>query len=86
VEFVFIAFVFGVASGTIGKLKGSSFFIWFLIGVALPGIGIFAALLYRREREEPRRSCPVCGNIVPITDQVCMRCGSDLDFPAETAV
>jgi len=86
VEFVFIAFVFGVASGAIGKLKGSSFFIWFLIGVALPGIGILAALLYRRESVEPRRTCPECGNLVPVSDQVCMRCGTDLDFPAETAV
>jgi DNA-directed RNA polymerase subunit RPC12/RpoP len=85
VEFVVIAFVFGLASGTIGKMKGSSFFIWFLVGLALPGIGIVAALLYRRERDEPRRRCPECGNVVAISDQVCMRCGRDLEFPAENA-
>ena len=84
-EFVFIAFVFGLATGAIGKLKGSSFWIWFLIGLALPGIGIIAALLYRRERDEPRRRCPECGNVVAISDQVCMRCGRDLEFPAENA-
>jgi rRNA maturation endonuclease Nob1 len=37
----------------------------------------------RRERDEPRRRCPECGNVVPISDQVCMRCGHDLDFPDE---
>jgi hypothetical protein len=84
-EFVAIAFVFGLATGTIGKLKGSSFWIWLLIGLALPGIGIFAALLYRREQDEPRRRCPECGNVVAISDQVCMRCGRDLEFPAGNA-
>jgi uncharacterized paraquat-inducible protein A len=79
--FIFIAFVFGLATGAIGRMKGSSFFIWFLIGVALPGIGIFAALLYRYEQDDPLRQCQECGNIVPISDQVCMRCGSDLHFP-----
>ena len=39
VEFLVIAFFFGLAAGAIGKLKGSSFLLWFLIGVALPGIG-----------------------------------------------
>ena len=45
--FIFIAIVFGIATGIIGRMKGSSFFIWFLVGLALPGVGIFAALLYR---------------------------------------
>jgi hypothetical protein len=85
VEFVVIAVVFGLASGVIGKLKGSPFWLWFLIGLALPGIGIFAALLYRRERDEPRRRCPECGNVVAISDQVCMRCGRDLEFPVGTS-
>jgi hypothetical protein len=86
VEFLAVAFIFGLASGAIGKLKGSSFFLWFLIGVALPGVGILAALLSRREYEEPRRSCPDCGAVVPLSDQVCMRCGRDLDFPDEAAL
>jgi hypothetical protein len=83
VDFVLIAFVFGLATGAIAKLKGGSFFIWFLIGFGLPGIGILAALLMRRERDEPRRRCPECGKVVPVSDQVCMRCGHDLDFPDE---
>jgi hypothetical protein len=83
VDFIVIAFVFGIATGAIGKLRGSSFWIWFLIGLALPGIGIIAVLFTRRQREEPRRVCPECGNVVPVSDQVCMRCGRDLDFPDE---
>jgi hypothetical protein len=81
VEFVVIALVFGIATAAIGRLKGGSIFIWFLVGVALPGIGILAALLMRDERREPRRSCPECGAVVALSDQVCTRCGRDLDFP-----
>ena len=83
-EFVFIALVFGVATAAIARLKGGSVFIWFLVGTALPGIGILAALFMRDERREPRRACPRCGNVIPLSDQVCMRCGEDLDFPANT--
>jgi hypothetical protein len=83
VDFVAIAFVFGLATGAIGRLRGSSFLIWFLVGFALPGIGIIAALFMRRERDEPRRRCPECGKLVAVSDQVCMRCGHDLDFPDE---
>jgi zinc-ribbon domain len=83
VDFVVIAIIFGFATAAIGKLKGGSFWIWFLVGFALPGIGIFAALFMRRERDEPRRRCPKCGKIVAVSDQVCMRCGHDLDFPDE---
>ena len=79
--FIVIAVVFGIATGLIGRMKGSSFFIWFLVGTALPGIGIFAAMLYRYEQDDPLRQCPECGNVVPISDQVCMRCGADLSFP-----
>jgi hypothetical protein len=81
VTFIVIAVVFGIATGVIGRMKGSSFFIWLMVGTALPGIGIFAALLYRYEQDDPLRQCPECGNVVPISDQVCMRCGGDLHFP-----
>ena len=79
--FIVIAIVFGIATGLIGRMKGSSFLIWFLVGTALPGIGIIAAMLYRYEQDDPLRQCPECGNVVPISDQVCMRCGGDLYFP-----
>jgi DNA-directed RNA polymerase subunit RPC12/RpoP len=83
VDFVLIALVFGLATGAIGRLRGSSFWIWFLVGFALPGVGIIAAFFVRRGQDEPRRRCPECGNVVPVSDQVCMRCGRDLDFPDE---
>jgi zinc-ribbon domain len=85
VEFVFIALVFGVATAAIGRLKGGSFLIWFLVGTALPGIGILAALFMRDERRELRRFCPECGTEVKLSDQVCMRCGRDLEFPEAAA-
>jgi hypothetical protein len=82
-EFLVIAFFFGLSAGTIGKIKGSSFLIWFLIGFGLPLLGTLAALLYRWERYEPRRRCEECGAVVPLHDQVCMRCGRDLEWPEE---
>jgi hypothetical protein len=81
--YLVIIFFCGLSAGTVAKLRGNSFVIWFLVGFCLPLLGTVAALLYRSEREEPRRSCPECGNVVMITDQVCMRCGRDLDFPSE---
>ncbi len=80
-ELLPILFFFGLSAGTIGKIKGGSFFLWFLLGFALPFIGTLVALLYRNERAIPRRQCPECGNVVAIHDQVCSRCGRDLDFP-----
>jgi hypothetical protein len=82
VEYVVLAFFFGLSAGTIGKIKGGSFLLWFLIGLCLPLLGTIAAILSRWERGEPLRRCPECGRVVPLHDQVCMRCGSDLDFPA----
>ena len=84
-EFLVLIFFLGLSAGTIGKIKGSSFFIWFMVGAMLPLIGTIAALLYRFERNEPRRECPECGNVVPLSDQVCMRCGRDLDWPTAPA-
>jgi hypothetical protein len=83
--FVVIAFFFGLATGIVGRIKGSSFLLWFLIGACLPIGGLIAALLYRWERFEPRRSCPRCGATQKISDQVCMRCGEDLDWPDHAA-
>jgi hypothetical protein len=81
VEFVVLAFFFGLSAGVVGKIKGSSFFIWFLIGTCLPIIGTIAAVLWRWEGREPLRECPECGTILPLHDQVCMKCGHDLEFP-----
>jgi hypothetical protein len=83
---IVVAFFFGLAAGTVGKIKGSSFFLWFLIGFCLPVIGLIAALLYRWERQEPQRRCPTCGSIRPIADQVCTVCGEDMGWPEPEAV
>jgi hypothetical protein len=85
VEYAVIAFFCGLSAGVIGKLKGSSFWIWFLVGLVLPIFGTIAAIFSRSERGEPLRACPTCGREVALHDQVCMRCGTDLDFPQETA-
>jgi hypothetical protein len=81
VPYLVLAFSFALAGGLVGKLKGSSFFIWFLISGVLPVIGLVAALLYRSEHDELRRQCPGCGKIVKLHDAVCTRCGTELDFP-----
>ena len=80
--YLVLAFSFALAGGLVGKLKGSSFFIWFLISGVVPVLGLLAALLYRNERDELRRQCPGCGRIVKLHDAICTRCGAELDFPA----
>jgi peptidoglycan/LPS O-acetylase OafA/YrhL len=76
-----ICFFFGLAGGVVGKLKGSSFFMWFVIAAVLPVLGLLGAVLYRFEDEELRRECPTCGHICMLYDAVCMRCGTDMEFP-----
>ena len=80
-EYVVLAFFCGLSAGVIGKLKGSSFWLWLLIGLVLPVLGTIAAIVYRNERNEPLRQCPECGKVVPLHDQVCKRCGRDLEWP-----
>ena len=74
---------FGLSAGAVARIRGSSFKLWFLIGFCLPGLGTIAALLYRGDRDEPERRCERCGAMVKLHDQVCMRCGEDLEFPAQ---
>ena len=80
-EFLVILFFFGLSGGVVAKIRGNSFIVWFLIGFCLPLFGTIAALLHRSERREPRRRCEECGNVVALHDQVCMRCGRDLELP-----
>ena len=79
--YLLFAFWFGIATGVVGRIKGSSFFLWFLVGGLLPVIGLLAAVLYRSERDELRRQCPGCGKVVPLSDALCTRCGMELEFP-----
>jgi hypothetical protein len=79
--YVIIATCFGLSGGIVGKHKGSSFILWFLISGAIPFFGLLAAIAYRSERDELRRQCPQCGRVTKIYDALCTRCGTELDFP-----
>jgi hypothetical protein len=79
--YLLIALSFALAGGIVGRIKGSSFFIWFLISGIVPVIGLATALLYRWDRNELRRECPGCGRIVKLHDAICTRCGTELEFP-----
>jgi hypothetical protein len=80
-ELIAICFFLGLSAGVIGKIKGSSFFLWFLISFFIPVGGLLAALFYRWDRNELRRECPACGRICKLHDAICVRCGAELDFP-----
>jgi hypothetical protein len=80
--YLVIALAFGISGGIVGKLKGSSFFLWFLISACVPFLGLLAAVLYRNEHNESKRQCPGCGRLVPVHDALCTRCGTELEFPA----
>jgi ribosomal protein S27AE len=84
--YVLIALSFALATGIVGRSKGSSFFIWFIVGGVLPVIGLIAAFLYRVETVEPERRCPRCGAVQKLYVQVCRRCGEDLYLPDPSEV
>ena len=79
--YLIIAFAFAVAGGYVGKMKGSSFFIWFLISGCVPFLGLMAALAYRWDTEELLRQCPRCGRVTKLHDALCVGCGHELSFP-----
>ena len=72
---------FGLAGGFVGRIKGSSFFIWFLVSFCIPFIGLATAVLYRYETNELRQRCPRCGRVTKLYDAVCVVCGEELVFP-----
>ncbi len=78
-SYLVIAFFFGLAGGVIGRIKGSSFLLWFLISALVPFIGLLTAIAYRVEADEPRRQCPGCGKVVPLYQALCTRCGTELE-------
>ena len=84
--YVIIAISFGLATGIVGRSKGSSFWIWLAVGTVIPILGLVAAILYRSEREEPERRCPTCNKILKLHVQVCPRCGTDLYLPDPSEV
>jgi hypothetical protein len=78
---VVILFFFGLAGGIVGRMKGSSFLLWFIVSAAAPFFGLLAAVCYRWDNRELRRQCPTCGRLVKLHDAVCMTCGAELEFP-----
>jgi endogenous inhibitor of DNA gyrase (YacG/DUF329 family) len=84
--YVVIALLFGIATGIVGRAKGSSFVLWFLVGTVLPFFGLIAAVLYRSEHTEPERQCPTCRKTLKLHVQVCPRCGTDLYLPDPSQV
>jgi len=85
-EYLAIAFLCGLATAMIGRAKGSSFWLWLLIGTVLPLLGLIAVVLYRYEKAEPERQCPTCHKTLKLYVQVCPRCGTDLSLPDPAAV
>lgn len=83
--YVVICVFFGIAGGIVGRIKGSSFWLWFLISGLVPFLGLLTAIFYRWEVRELRRQCPRCGRVVKLHDALCMRCGTELEFP-DTAI
>jgi hypothetical protein len=83
--YIVIAISFGLAGGVVGRIKGSSFALWFLISAIVPIFGLMAAIAYRFDRDEPRRSCPKCGRQTMLHDALCTRCGEELEFPEPSA-
>jgi hypothetical protein len=79
--YLVIALAFALAGGLVGRMKGSSFWLWALIAGLIPVFGLLAAVFYRVERDELRKQCPRCGRVVMLYDAMCMRCGTELDFP-----
>jgi hypothetical protein len=79
--YVVIALSFGLAGGFVGRMKGSSFVMWFLVSFCIPFVGLVCAVLYRWDDRELRRDCPRCGKVVKLYDAVCTRCGEELEFP-----
>lgn len=76
-----ILFCFGLAGGLVGRIKGSSFLLWFLISACTPFLGLLAAVFYRWDSDELRRQCPTCGKLLKLHDAVCTNCGEELAFP-----
>ncbi len=79
--YVVICLGFGLAGGVVGRIKGSSFVLWFLISAVVPLVGLLTAIAYRMESNELRRQCPRCGRVTKVYDALCTRCGTELDYP-----
>jgi hypothetical protein len=80
-QFIVIITWLGLLGGFIGKRKGGSFSLWFLVSFCIPVIGLLTAIVARPENRELRRQCPGCGKVVKLHDALCTRCGTEFEFP-----
>jgi hypothetical protein len=80
-QYIIIMLWCGVVGGVIGRIKGSSFFIWFLVSASVPVLGVIVAICYRWDNRELRRQCPGCRRVLKLHDAVCTNCGEELEFP-----
>ena len=81
--YISIALGFALGGCVMGKIKGSSFWLRILISGAIPVFGLLAAVCFRSERDELRRPCPTCGRVCMLHDALCVRCGTELEFPEQ---
>ncbi|MEI6447070.1 MAG: hypothetical protein WCO96_04210 [Actinomycetes bacterium] len=81
--YLVLALFCGLGGALIAHAKGNPRFIWFLIAFLLPFAGLIAALVARSEASEPLRRCDLCGKPMPVSETLCTRCGTDLDYPEE---
>ncbi len=79
--YLLICVWFGIAGAVVARIKGTSMVLWFLISAILPVVGLLALVLYRSDKDELRRQCPGCGKVVKAHDALCMRCGTELEWP-----
>jgi hypothetical protein len=64
--YIVFALACGAFGGWIGRAKGSSFFIWFLLCAVIP-LALIAT------------ECPTCGKRVKFYEAICTRCGTELN-------
>jgi hypothetical protein len=81
--YVAVCLLSAILGGFIGQRKGSSFFVWFVISGIVPILGPIVAFVSRRETEEALRECPGCGAALRHYDALCMRCGTELEYPTD---
>jgi RNA polymerase subunit RPABC4/transcription elongation factor Spt4 len=84
---IILCILLGLIPAAIAKGKGKSFGAWWLYGAALFIVALPHALIMapdrgsveaREAREEGRRKCPFCAELVKREATVCRFCGRDL--------
>ncbi|MDQ8043228.1 MAG: hypothetical protein AAGC46_09445 [Solirubrobacteraceae bacterium] len=84
--YIFFAVACGLGAGYIGRIKGQSFWIWFIAGLILPVFSNIAAAISRNENDEARRLCPECGAVAMTYQAKCMKCGAELEYPSDEEI